>query len=451
MNHTGTISTSEVWDVSSGDHHITGTITIAANVSLTWAPGTKIYNDASWVISLNAGTSGFTSFSAVGTSILPITYARSTTGMNNSAAIFGTLPNNSIFNLQYIRFDSSSGIINIGSPTNSTVTFNNIYIRDAFSHFVQIGDSFSGEVSFSNCYFDRVGANGTSSAAFLLGTSNISAGIINFNDCYFNPCPVLRGTVISGAGHTLTFNDCYFQEPQFVASVAAIPNYTYNFNRCVLYNMVTFSNGSTVTNPYTINNSIISRSGFTAQTLSLNSNTFNNCDVGNCTTNNTAAFNNANISGSNTVTLSGCYVVGYKFGDSRYYSTANQVTGTIAICGERTTPNFPFTQESITATSITTSSVIISWVGLFRTRNRIRYGTTSGYYPMSLEIYGTWDNWDGKGQLATSPSFTLSNLQSGTTYYYVCESLNWAYNDWVVSTEQTFTTLNNQPSYAFVG
>jgi hypothetical protein len=450
MNHTGTISTSEIWDVSAGDHHLTGNITIAPNVSLTFAPGTKIYNDAQWTITLNAGTSGFTTFYAVGTPTSPIYWGRGAAGIGSGFTSINTLPNNCVVNVQYAKLEGLALFLNYGAPTNTTVTLKHLCVRDFHAGFLQFADNYSDSFIVSNCYFDKAGSNGSGASGLYLGVANISAGSVTYNDCFFNPCPVLRGTILSGAGHTISFNDCYFQDTSLIVSAATTPNYTYNFNRCVFYNMVLFSNGSAVTNPFTINNSIISKIGFTAQVGSRNSNIISNTDIGNGANDINYAITNNNISGSNTVTLSGCYVTGFRLGNTNYTATSGQTFGAITIADERTTPNFPFSPTSIVVSSITTSSVIISWTGLFRTRNRLRYGTTSGYYPMNAEFYGTWENWDGKGQLATSPSFTLYNLQSGTTYYYVCETYDLIYNIWNASVEQTFTTINIQPSYSFI-
>jgi hypothetical protein len=454
-NHTGTITSDQTWTVADNDHFLTGGVTIGANVVLTWEPGVRVFTSTASGIALTAGTSGTTTLYAVGTPDLPILWGKTTAGMGGYTAI-SALPNNCAVNVQYARIESAATFLSHGNPTNATVTLNNIYTRDSTTFFATFGDSFYGNVTLNNCYFDRSGTNGSSNAVVSTGIGNISAGTITFNDCFFHSPINLRGWVLSGAGHTINYNNCYFKTSSIAAGVTTTPNYTYNFDSCYFHNMIIFSAGSIATNPVTISNSIITKVGYSVPATSVNTNTFTNCDIIDGAGAILYAVNNLNLTGGNIVTMSGCYTAAFRTADYLYTGTALQVAGTIAISGERSTPNFPFTPTSVTASSVTSSSVTIGWSAGFRTRNRIRYGTTPGTYDMTAELFGTWSNWDGKGAMTKDPVFVLSNLKSGTTYYYTAQSYNSIFDEWISSAEGTFTTTADggtgiQPSYGYIG
>jgi hypothetical protein len=451
-NHTGTISADETWALVDSPHYITGTVTIAANITLTWSPGITVYS-STYSLTLSAGTTGVTTFYAVGTPSLPIRWGKSTPGMG-AVRSMAALPNNCVVNLQYMSIESHGAVVQHNNATNATITLNNLHVRDLSTTFIVCLDGFADTLTINNCYFDRSGTEGTTGPLITMSQANISAGTVTFNDCYIYTASMVRGFSISGDGHTFNFNNCYFDFIALGANAANIPNYTFNFDSCFFYWPFLLQPSATAIRPFTVNNSIFTKFGYSVPVGALNTNTLNNCDFVNASTNIAFAVNNLNISGTDTVAMSGCYTAAFRTADYLYTSTAIQVGGTVAISGERSTPNFPFTPTSVTASSVTSSSVTIGWSAGFRTRNRLRYGTSPGTYDMTLESYGTWADWDGKGQLTKDPVFNISYLKSGTTYYYIAQSYDWSFDKWVSSAEGTFTTTgvgpSQQPSYGYI-
>jgi len=99
--------------------------------------------------------------------------------------------------------------------------------------------------------------------------------------------------------------------------------------------------------------------------------------------------------------------------------------GTIPTSADTTAPIF----SSISASSITTSSAVISWTTNELSDSQVEYGTTASYGSQSAL----------NSSLLTSHSQTLSNLSAGTTYHYRVKSRDSA-GILGTSLDNTFTT-----------
>jgi hypothetical protein len=457
-NHTGTISTSETWSASANDHHMTGTVTIGANVILTWEPGTIVYNDGGFFLIPTAGTSGVTTFNCAGTPSSPILHEGngSRLGTGGSTQWLSNIPNNCNINLQYLKLNAPSKLLQYtNNPTNTTITMNNLYVRDILTAVLDL-NNLNNNLTISNAHFERCATNSTSVGFITMGAASSGSGSVTLNNCYLSIAPIIRQSSGIIGAYTINFNDCFLNSCNF--SQSPVPDYIYNYNRCNLLAYTSFQTGTnTATKTTTVNDTLIHHqaAGYIALATSINANNFNNCDIVNSAAATVYALTNSNITGGNTVTATNCYMAGHRTADYRNFYTGSetpaQVSGTIAISAGRTTPNFPMTATGVSVSNVTANSAIISWTTQFATYTRVRYGISPSVYTMSNEVYGTWSNYDGKGILTKTPSIPLQNLKSGTVYYYVCDNYDWAYDVWVTSVEYNFSTLVDQPSYGYIG
>ena len=446
-NHTGTISVNETWALADNDHHITGNITINANIVLTIAAGCNVYYDGDYTITLQAGTSGKTTITAIGTSTSRITIeanaSRTGTGKNTSISYAIRSANNNNITLQYCNLANMVYVVICDSVTGQTLVFDHLYVRNCYIFFSSNNASIVSDLTVSNSEFiDMAGAVG------YFSSSSTATATHTLTNCVFYGTNILIGGKTSGV-ITVNFTDCFFLPRCCGANGYISSNYALNFTRC-LFQGLSVSNGNRQI--FSITDSILFASNSNNHTVYNNSGSTSNSTL--TTTDLLLNFGDnlyhlINYStAATTITATSVFMAGSRGADINNYYTGTETPaqmgvlggGVITLVTPRTTRNFPFTASSIASSAIGDNSATISWTGTFRTRNRVRYGTSSGVYNMTVEPIGTWSNSDGKGQYAASPTIVLSNLKVDTVYYYVCESYDWVTTKWNTSAENTFQT-----------
>lgn len=276
-----------------------------------------------------------------------------------------------------------------------------------------------------------------------------TAAIFQLNDCEIRNCTdMLFSNTTTATTAQIALNNCKVTEFCYTASgcysIMNIDNCVFNTINYVYLRYATTS---------TIDNSLFCNC-YGIQLLFANSGnaTITACDfIGIYASTSTALVQSGG-------TFANCYFAGgklylrtvydtYVSGTSTVLGMANTVT---AITNIRTTRNEAFTPGSIAESGLGDNGVTIGWTsgaGLIKTKHRIRYGTVSGTYTMCETKNYDWSNWDGlRTIMTTTPSFALVNLKEGTTYYYVVESWDWAFQVWVASAEGDFTTTSSGAS-----
>lgn len=449
-NHTGTISADETWTVANNEHHITGSITLAANTVVTVDPGAIVKFDGNYTIILQAGTTGTTTFSCVGTSASRIIFESNAytlgTGVNNGITNFGNWANNNTkYAFSYCDISGfTNGFNTLASPTGTAAfVFSYNKVQD-FGGTVIIGSgSAATNATFNNNRFLRCSAisyNGPSTAT----------ATVTVNDNEFINCASVFNCGAVGSLLVTNWND-----NMYVDSNTSLVQNTYTNNRGLIIGGNAYAQTATNTLPYAFNNCISARRiqvDFSSSSTATNTTTFTNCDILNTFANTNYALTNAAAGATYNVTS--CFISGHRNADFNNYYTGSETpaqisnSGTMTFATGRTTRNYTFAPASISSAGTVGTTVNITWNSGFRTMNRVRYGTSTGNYTRVVSAGGSWSNWDGKGQFTTTPSISFTGVAS-TTYYYVCESYDWAYDIWVSSAEQTVSVAGEvAPTFA---
>lgn len=436
QNHSGTISTSETWTLANSPHHITGDTTLAANQVLTIEAGCQVFVDGNYTLILSAGTTGTTEVRSIGTTTSRIVW-RSNASLSNlgtytdwvGVSIQG---NNSKITVRYSNFSNSLQTIKSNSAYANGVFDISYCLFDCCQYAFYVASSWAVNVTIANCKFIRTSANAT-------------GGTVNFT-LTFNDCEWLSKTYLPTAqvGMVMVIND------SIIPNVTPTPASAMTVNRCfIAYPNVQL--GATQTANLSFTDCLFGYAQSTNLLLvnsgSANTTSFTTCDV---VSQDGASSKLVNNSSSSTVaiTFTDCLLGRYFTRDRYRYvtSTADSLfTDTfskITLTNPRTTRKFPFTPTSIVVSDTTQYSSTISWNSGFRSRQMVRFGTSSGNYTGEQCIgYASFSNWNGLGQYTATPSITIPSLKPGTTYYYIVGSFDWLENEWVWSSESSFTTL----------
>lgn len=522
-NHTGTISTNETWALADNDHHITGNITVNANVTLTIAAGVNVYWDGSYTITRQAGSGGTTTITAVGTAQLPITMesnaSRTNTALFNAITTGFTGANNTSITLQYCNIANFTTFISAISYTSYSITLDHLSVRDCDTFIVSSGASTVPTFNISNSRFIRMYGS-----TITFGTLTSGTYTHTITDCEWRQCTAVILGTNSGGTNTVNYIDGAFLDRTVLSPTAnSISAIRHSFARCLFdCTNISYTGAGIPSLSGCIYTRATTANAFASASTATNNTTLTTCDIMGHGTNSETSYAVVNQSSTgNTITMESCYVSAYRGADifnyytgseipaqmlehsyttlsptastapavNAIYATTNAVSATcttssttapvfkysgtthpisgawskvsgtgdasinvsavtnatIVITTPRSTRNFPFTQSSISAGSITSSSATISWTGAFKTMNRLAVGTTSGTYTTTYTKDDSWTNYDNKGKMTTSPSFALTGLSAGTTYYYVCQSWDWVRQMWNQSAENSFTTLPSQP------
>jgi hypothetical protein len=434
QNHSGTISTSETWTVANSPHHITGTITVAANQTLTFDPGITVYHDGDYRITLSSGTGGLY---AVGNSsgVINVLANAELLGTATRSTLGGLLTANTgigngcFVNLQFARFQNFSSLMSIGATTGNTFTLNNLHVTGCGA-LINFAAGYNKDITVSNCLFQ------SSSASW--SYSSTSTGSLTFSHCdFYGVGSYSNGS--SGMQTQINFIDCY--SPNQIGS-----NLKVSMLRSFL--LATVGMGSANTYNTSFESCIYKNCGFSLGNTSGGAHTFLNCDF---VRRDSVAMFNQTTPTPIQLQVTSCFIAGTNStGFSNYFTGVQstlQVTTNdaahFAFITPRTTRNFVFTPASISSGSITNTGATIAWTVDFKTRNRVRYGTSSGVYTSTEDPYQTWSGWDGSKMQSVSASIPLSNLTPGITYFYVAESYDLVTDTWVTSAEGSFQTTGS--------
>lgn len=398
---------------------------------------------------------------------------------NGKATYVGTATN---------RITIKSGVASPLYASANTVNFNNIDAGSVCSYCnfrnLEYGIRFTGTTSstnltfsynyITNCFYGALVPNMSNSVSMTVSNCKIEecyVGIMYNNNtdtlilsnCEIKHCfYMMWGATENSPNFLLTLTNCKFED-----CGGTVETCSQTISGC-LYTYCGQSNVSANTN-HSITNSIavknISRRWYAGGVYATTEGLISGCDFIGANGNNVIL-----ISGAGTTVggwrVDDCYVAGGKTYDNNVYdsgnggtddgtyntnSTLGMITNAELISNIRTTRKWSFTPASITESSLGDNGVTIDWTVGFKTRHRIKYGTVSGSYTMVAQPYYDWSAWDGVATImTTTPSIALVNLKSGTLYYYVVESWDWALQIWVASAEGDFTTTSSGSSVTSV-
>lgn len=430
MNHTGTISSNETWTLADSPHHLTGNTTVLANNTLTIEAGCDVVADGNYSLAVSGV------LVSNGTHSSLITYSSGVAKPTYNSWV-GIVLTNSQENTSLTYGIIKHASVGIGGSGLSLVSNMHIYNCDI------------GILNYYTTVYNTL-VETCNTCARIDGSSKVSTLV----DCELTNARISCISVSAATGQLFVLTDTYLGAGQYQQINARAGT---TFTRVVangwgLYEWY-LSYVAGVVDDYTnclfcIGNGNATR-GIANNAAALYK--FTNCDI---IGRNMAA---PLVNTSGDTRIDNCYIAGWatagrdtpdlSAGDSggafNFSSTESPQQFTLVnyVANARSTRNFTFIPSSIAESSLGDNGVTISWTGTtLKTRHRVRYGTTSGVYTMCNSTGDSWSSWDDQPIMTVDASIVLTNLKSGTKYYYVCESYDWATDTWITSTEDDFTT-----------